>query len=109
MRYYCDWFHNKYILFNVRSKSLHGTDGMRMSRTKTKIHHSLYEGDKVICSYLEPTLWETSVKKNYVYVIVTHGDVLVKRVHNKIKVDKSLTLFLTRGGGVYGLPLTYTL
>lgn len=54
---------------------------------------TLYEGDKVICSYLEPTLWETSVKKNYVYVIVTHGDVLVKRVHNKIKTDKSLMLF----------------
>ena len=34
MIYYCDWFENKYILFNVRSKSLHGTDGMRMSRTK---------------------------------------------------------------------------
>lgn len=53
---------------------------------------TLFEGDKVICSYLEPTLWETSIKDNYVYVIVTRGDVLVKRLTNKIKSDKALTL-----------------
>jgi phage repressor protein C with HTH and peptisase S24 domain len=53
---------------------------------------TLYEGDKVICSFLEPALWPSSVKKNYVYVVVTQGDVLVKRIHNKIKEDKLLTL-----------------
>lgn len=53
---------------------------------------TLFEGDKVICSYLEPTLWETSIKDNYVYVIVTRGDLLVKRLTNKIKSEKSLTL-----------------
>lgn len=51
---------------------------------------TLFEGDKVVCSYLEPTLWETSLKDNYVYVIVTRGDVLVKRVTNNLKTDKSL-------------------
>ncbi len=54
---------------------------------------TLFEGDKVICSYLEPTLWETSIKDNYVYVIVTRGDVVVKRLHNKIKERKQLELF----------------
>ncbi len=53
---------------------------------------TLFEGDKVVCSYLEPTLWESSVKDNYVYVIVTKGDVLVKRVENKMKEDKALVL-----------------
>jgi hypothetical protein len=53
---------------------------------------TLFEGDKVICSYLEPTLWETSIKDNYVYVVVTRGDILVKRLTNKIKSDKQLTL-----------------
>lgn len=53
---------------------------------------TLFEGDKVICSYLEPSLWETSVKKNYVYVVVTQADVLVKRTHNKIKEENVLTL-----------------
>ncbi|MFT5834967.1 MAG: phage repressor protein C with HTH and peptisase S24 domain, partial [Cognaticolwellia sp.] len=58
---------------------------------------TLFEGDKVICSYLEPTLWETSIKDNYVYVVVTRGDVLVKRLTNKIKADKQLTLISDNG------------
>ena len=53
---------------------------------------TLFEGDKVICSFLEPRLWETSVKDNYVYVVVTRGDVLVKRVFNQIKENKRLLL-----------------
>lgn len=51
---------------------------------------TLFEGDKVICSFLDPTLWETSIKDNYVYVIVTRGDVVVKRVNNQIKTNKKL-------------------
>lgn len=54
---------------------------------------TLFEGDKVICSYLEPTLWETSIKDNYVYVIVTRGDVVVKRIQNRIKERKQLELY----------------
>jgi len=53
---------------------------------------TLFEGDKVICSFLEPTLWDTSIKDNYVYVIVTRADVLVKRVHNRLKADSQLLL-----------------
>jgi len=53
---------------------------------------TLFEGDKVVCSFLEPTLWETSIKDNYVYVIVTRGDIVVKRAFNKLKVGKHLEL-----------------
>lgn len=53
---------------------------------------TLFEGDKVICSFLEPTLWETSIKNNFVYVIVTRGDVLVKRCFNYLKDEKQLEL-----------------
>ena len=53
---------------------------------------TLFEGDKVVCSFLEPTLWETSIKDNYVYVIVTRGDVVVKRVLNRLKTEKLLYL-----------------
>jgi len=53
---------------------------------------TLFEGDKVICSYLEPTLWENAIKDNYVYVVVTRGDVVVKRVFNYLKADKQLSL-----------------
>lgn len=53
---------------------------------------TLFEGDKVICSYLEPSLWETSVKKNYVYVLVTRGEVLVRRIEEYNKEEKTLRL-----------------
>ncbi len=53
---------------------------------------TLFEGDKVICSFLESSLWEGTVKDNYVYVVVTRGDVLVKRVFNQLKEDKTIKL-----------------
>ncbi len=53
---------------------------------------TLFEGDKVICSYQESNFWESSIKDNYVYVIITQSDVLVKRVYNKIAESKSLVL-----------------
>jgi phage repressor protein C with HTH and peptisase S24 domain len=53
---------------------------------------TLFEGDKVVCSHLEPLLWENSIKDNYVYVVVTRGDVVVKRVFNKIKSERCLLM-----------------
>ncbi|NNE30224.1 MAG: S24 family peptidase [Saprospiraceae bacterium] len=53
---------------------------------------TLFEGDKVVCSFLEPDLWKSSIKDNYVYVLVTRGDVIVKRVINEISEKKGLNL-----------------
>ena len=53
---------------------------------------TLFEGDKVVCNFLDPTLWETEIKDNYVYVIVTKADVLIKRVNNHLKEDNQLLL-----------------
>lgn len=53
---------------------------------------TLFEGDKVICSFLEPTLWESSIKNNYVYVLVTRGDVIMRRVNNFLRDEHTLEL-----------------
>lgn len=53
---------------------------------------TLFEGDKVVCSYLEPTLWEAGIKDNYVYVIVTKADVIIRRVKNYLRDEKHLAL-----------------
>ncbi len=58
---------------------------------------TLFEGDKVVCSFLEPTLWESSLKDNYVYVIVTRGDVVVKRIENRLKTDKEVVVLSDNG------------
>ena len=53
---------------------------------------TLFEGDKVVCSFIEPTLWESSLKDNYVYVFVTRGDVIIKRITNHVKTSKEILL-----------------
>jgi len=60
--------------------------------TGDNMHPVLYEGDRVICSFLEASLWEHSIKDNYVYVVVTRGDVLVRRVLNFLGERKQLRL-----------------
>lgn len=53
---------------------------------------SIQNGDKIICSYLDHFQWESSIRNNYVYVIVTTGDVLVKRVINNLRKHRHLEL-----------------
>ncbi|MEM9836396.1 MAG: LexA family transcriptional regulator [Bacteroidota bacterium] len=53
---------------------------------------TLFEGDKVVCSFLEPTLWETGLKDSFAYVIVTRSDVVVKRINNYLKESKEIEL-----------------
>lgn len=60
--------------------------------TEDSMVPTLFEGDKVVCSFLEPNLWETGVKDNYVYVIVTRADVLIRRVKNTLKEENALVL-----------------
>jgi len=54
---------------------------------------TLTEGDKVICSYVEPTIWENTIKNGHVYVVVMQGDVIVKRVNNQLAEERCLELF----------------
>ena len=51
---------------------------------------TLFEGDKVVCAFLEPTLWASGIKDNYAYVIVTNSDVIVRRVRNQLAESKEL-------------------
>lgn len=51
---------------------------------------TLFEGDKVVCSFLDPTLWLSAIKTNYVYVIITRADVMVRRIKAVDKEEKQL-------------------
>ncbi|WP_235293096.1 XRE family transcriptional regulator [Portibacter lacus] len=53
---------------------------------------TLFEGDKIVCSYIERDQWHSSVKNGYVYVVITQHDVLVKRIENNIAKRASVTL-----------------
>jgi phage repressor protein C with HTH and peptisase S24 domain len=53
---------------------------------------TLFEGDKVICSFIEQSLWETAIKDSYVYVVVTKDDIVIRRIYNQLKTNKLLEL-----------------
>lgn len=53
---------------------------------------TLFEGDKVVCSFLEPILWSSALKDNFVYVIVTRADVMVGRVFSQLAEKELLEL-----------------
>ena len=68
---------------------------------------TLFEGDKVVCAFLEPTLWQTGIKDNYAYVIVTRSDVVVKRVRNHIEASKELEVISDNSFyETYNIPLS---
>lgn len=53
---------------------------------------TLYEGDKVICSLVEPDHWKSDIRNGHVYVFVTQEGVLVKRALNKLLLDRAVHL-----------------
>jgi len=53
---------------------------------------TLFTGDKVIAAFVEPQYWEQGIKDNMIHVLITHEEVLVKRVMNFIRSEKTLEL-----------------
>lgn len=53
---------------------------------------ALTDGDMVICSFVEPYNWESSIKDDKVYVIVTNSNIVVKRVKNNLRKHRHLEL-----------------
>ncbi len=52
----------------------------------------LVPGDKVVCRFVEPRDWVTSIRDHHVYVIVSRGNVVVKRVVNNLSRHRHLLL-----------------
>jgi len=53
---------------------------------------SLYAGDKVVCSQVDSNNFYSSVRNNLVYVIVMEGSLVVKRVLNKVRENRTMVL-----------------
>lgn len=51
----------------------------------------LFNGEQVICEFVEPDAWQ-NIKSNYVYVVATTSGLVVKRIENRIKSDGSIIL-----------------
>lgn len=70
--------HGTYRAFDISGDSMEPT-----------INH----GEMVVCSYVDPDLWQYNIRSDYIYVIITTGDILIKRVQNNLKKNATLTLF----------------
>jgi hypothetical protein len=47
-------------------------------------------GDMVIAAFVEPRYWEQAIRDNQVFILVTMQDVLIKRIHNRLRTDRML-------------------
>ncbi len=69
--------HGTFRSFDVKGESMEPT---------------LFERDVVICSFIEMYNWGDDIRDNKVYVIVTHSNVVVKRVINNLRMHRHLEL-----------------
>ena len=54
---------------------------------------TLFHGDKVVCNRVAKEDWHNVLNDNFVYAIITQGDVLVRRITNNISEDETISLF----------------
>lgn len=53
---------------------------------------TIFEGERVICSFVEQDAWRYNIKEGHVYVVITQEDIVVKRVQNRILSDGEIVL-----------------
>jgi len=53
---------------------------------------TLFSGEQLVCNFIEPDNWFGGIRNDYVYVVVSHDSVLVKRVVNNLKKNGTLIL-----------------
>jgi hypothetical protein len=58
---------------------------------------TLLDKDQVVCTFVEPSLWAVSLKNMQVYVVITKGDVVVKRIHVLPRERRGIELISDNG------------
>lgn len=53
---------------------------------------TLFEGDKVVCRVIDPTLWFNNIRPNFVYVFAIDTGLIIKRVAKVNKEEQTITL-----------------
>lgn len=53
---------------------------------------TLFEGDKVVCRVIDPSLWFNNIRPNFVYVFATTTGLVIKRVESVNREEKTITL-----------------
>ncbi|MDQ3017130.1 MAG: peptidase S24 [Bacteroidota bacterium] len=54
----------------------------------TSMQPTFRSNDVVIAAFIEPRYWEQAIKNHQLYIIITHEEVIIKRILNRIRSEK---------------------
>jgi hypothetical protein len=80
-------------VMSLPDPKLHGMNIRCFDMQGDNMEPTLYEGDKVLASFVHPAEWESALADHHVFVVVTLSGVLVRRIVNKLRDHKSLELW----------------
>ena len=94
---YLDQYNDPLFISDLSSFSLPGVEFKHgtyraFDVSGDSMEPSIFQGDMVVCNYMDPDLWTFNIRSDYVYVIVTLGDIVIKRVQNNLRTRGTLTL-----------------
>jgi len=94
---YCDQFHETISIDELEFFSVPGyqpTYGEHrcFDVTGDSMEPTLFGGDKIICSLVSSDNHYSNIRDNYVYVVITNGDIFVKRVVNNLRKNGTILM-----------------
>ena len=94
---YCDQFHetvskDELEFFSVPGYQPNYGEHRCFDVSGDSMEPTLFCGDKMICSLVSSDNCYSSLRDNYVYVVITNGDIVVKRLVNNLRTKGTLLL-----------------
>jgi len=78
--------------YNLPYDSIRGGSYRSFDIEGTSMEPTLQHSDKVVCSFIEPQYWEPAIKNGQVYVVLTDEGIVVKRLINHIRSNRTIDL-----------------
>lgn len=94
---YLTQFHDPVYLEDLNSFSLPGLDFRHgifraFDVVGDSMEPGIFQGEILVCSQVDPDLWKYNIRNDFVYVVVTRSEIVVKRIRNQIRENGTLTL-----------------
>lgn len=94
---YCDQFHetiskDELEFFSVPGYQPNYGEHRCFDVAGDSMEPTLFGGDKIVCSLVSPDNLYSNIRDNYVYVVITNGDIFVKRLVNNLRRDGTIIM-----------------
>jgi phage repressor protein C with HTH and peptisase S24 domain len=78
--------------YNLPYDNIRGGSYRSFDIEGTSMEPTLQHSEKVVCSFIEPQYWEPAIKNGQVYVVLTKDGIVIKRLINHIRSNRTLDL-----------------